>query len=109
MAQQNKETQQHYDELEQCGRRLCLRIDSVPKQNNEKAEDVFKFVKELIEVVPDPEIPEVVINRAHRIGPDYINKKNAESVSVYHCLIYNVLSSYSILQISKVYRKQSTG
>ena len=31
MAQQNKETQQRYDELEQYGRRLCLRIDSVPK------------------------------------------------------------------------------
>ena len=30
-AQQNKETQQRYDELEQYGRRLCLRIDSVPK------------------------------------------------------------------------------
>ena len=36
LAQQNKETQQRYDELEQQGHRLCLRIDSVPKQNNEK-------------------------------------------------------------------------
>ena len=75
LAQQNKETQQRYDELEQYGRRLCLRIDSVPKQNNEKAEDVFKFVKGLIEEVPDLEIPEVVIDRAHRIGPDYTDKK----------------------------------
>ena len=41
----------------------CLRIDSVPKQNSEKAEDVFKFVKSLIEEVPDFEIPEVVYNR----------------------------------------------
>ena len=75
LAQQNKEIQQCYDELEQYGRRLCLRIDSVPKQNNEKAEDVFKFVKGLIEEVPDLEIPEVVIDRAHRIGPDYTDKK----------------------------------
>ena len=75
LAQQNKETQQRYDELEQYGRRLCLRIDSVPKQNNEKAEDVFKFVKDLIEEIPDLEIPEVVIDRAHRIGPDYTDKK----------------------------------
>ena len=75
LAQQNKEAQQRYDELEQYGRRLCLRIDSVPKQNNEKAEDVFKFVKGLIEEVPDLEIPEVVIDRAHRIGPDYTDKK----------------------------------
>ena len=75
MAQQNKETQQRYDELEQYSRRLCCRIDSVPKQDNEKAEDVFKFVKGLIEEVPNLEIPEVVIDRAHRIGPDYTVKK----------------------------------
>ena len=75
LAQQNREAQQRYDELEQYGRRLCLRIDSVPKQNNEKAEDVFKFVKDLIEEIPDLKIPEVVIDRAHRIGPDYTDKK----------------------------------
>ena len=46
--QQNKETQKSYVELEQYGYRLCIRIDSVPKQNNERAEDVFKFVKGLI-------------------------------------------------------------
>ena len=61
--------------MEQYGRRLCLRIDSVPKQNNEKAEDVFKFVKGLIQEVSDLEIPEVVIDRAHRIGPDCIDTK----------------------------------
>ena len=61
--------------MEQCGRRLCRRTDSVPKQNNENAEDVFKFVKGLIEAVPDLEIPEVVIDKAHRIGPDHTDKK----------------------------------
>ena len=43
LAQQNEETQQYYDDLEQYGRRLCLRIDSIPKQNNQKAEDVVKY------------------------------------------------------------------
>ena len=43
LAQQNKETQQCYDKMEQYGPRLCLRLDSVRKQNNEKAEDVFKY------------------------------------------------------------------
>ena len=43
LAQQNEETQQYYDDLEQYRRRLCLRIDSVPKQNNQKAEDVVKY------------------------------------------------------------------
>ena len=66
--------------MEQYNSRLCLRIDSVPKQNNEKAEEDLKFVKGLIEEVPDLEIPEVVIDRAHRIGPDYNDKKSAESV-----------------------------
>ena len=37
--------------------------------------DVLKFVKGLIEEVPDLEIPEVVTGRAHRIGPDYPDKK----------------------------------
>ena len=70
LAQQNKETQQRYHEQEQDGRRLCLRIDSLPKQNNEKAADVFKFVKGLIQEVSDLEISEVVIDRAHRTGLD---------------------------------------
>ena len=56
------------------GRRLCLRLD-VPKQNNEKAEDVFKYLKDLIEEVSDLEILEPVIDRAHNIGPDYADKK----------------------------------
>ena len=81
LAQQNKETKQCYDELEQ-RRRRCLRIDSVPKQNNEKAEDAFKFVKGLIEEVPDLEIPEVLIDRAHRIGLDYTDKKRRKCVSL---------------------------
>ena len=36
LVQQNKETQQSYDKSEPYGRRLCLRIDSAPKQNNEE-------------------------------------------------------------------------
>ena len=82
LAQQKKETQQCYDELEQYSCRLCVRIDNVPKQNNEKAEDVFKFVKGLIQEVPDFEIPEVVTDRAHRISPDYNNKKSRKCVSL---------------------------
>ena len=74
-TQQNKETQQHYYELEQYGRRYSLWIDSVPRQNNKKAGDVFKFVKGLIEEVPDLETPEAEIDRVHRIGPDYTDRK----------------------------------
>ena len=45
LTQENKEIQHRYDGLEQYGCRLCLRIDSIPKQDNEKSDDVFKFVK----------------------------------------------------------------
>ena len=66
--------------MEQYSSRLCLSNYSVPKQNNEKAEEVLKFVKGLIEEVPDLEIPEVVIDRAHIIGPDHNDKKSAVNV-----------------------------
>ena len=75
LTQQNKETQQHYDVMEQYCCRLSLMTDSVPKENNEKAEDVFKFVKGLTEGVLHLEILKVVIYRTHRTGPNYINKK----------------------------------
>ena len=82
MAQKNKESQQCNNELEQYSRRLRLRIDSFPKQNNEKAEDVFKFVKGLVKEFLDLEIPKTVTDRAHRIGPDYTDKKRRKCVSL---------------------------
>ena len=45
MAKQSKETQKRYDKLEQDGHRFSIQIDSVPKQNNQKTEDVFKTCK----------------------------------------------------------------
>ena len=50
-------------------------IGSVPKENNEKAEDVLKFVKGLIEEVPGLKITKTIIDRTHRIGPDYTDIK----------------------------------
>ena len=55
------------DDVEQYGRRLCLRIDGVNKVENEKADDVLVKVKAIIED-SETEIPEHVIDRAHRIG-----------------------------------------
>ena len=37
------------DELEQYGRRLCIRIDSVPVAENETSNDVLQNVKSIIE------------------------------------------------------------
>ena len=44
------------DELEQCGRRLCIRIDGVPVAES------------------SCEIPNVAIDRTHRIGKAYTDK-----------------------------------
>ena len=81
-AQQSKENQYCYDELEKYNRRLRPRIDIVPKQHNEKAEDVFKFVKDLVEEFPDLELPEVVTDRAHKIGPNKKMQKVCKSIIV---------------------------
>ena len=50
------------DELEQYGRRVCLRIEGVEHQVNEKSEEVLNIIKE-----SEAEIPESVLDRAYRI------------------------------------------
>lgn len=58
--------QSEIEELEQCGWRLCTRIDGIPEVSNENSEDVFNivdlFVKAGIEDV------EKNIDRAYRMG-----------------------------------------
>ena len=54
------------EELEQYGRRCCLRIDGVPSVENETSDDILGKVKSLI-TESGCEIPVVVIDRAHRI------------------------------------------
>ena len=82
LAQQKKESQQPYDELQQCSNKLYLRIGSVPKQNNKKAEDILKFLKGLIEEVPDLAIPEVVIDRPKELVLIISTKKCRKYVSL---------------------------
>ena len=59
------------DELEQYGRRLCLRIDNVPFKENETSDEVLQIVKEKI-TEAECDIPEAVLDRAHRIGLPYV-------------------------------------
>ena len=61
------------EELEQYGRRLCLRIEGVPSVENESLDDVLDKVKSLI-TLSECKIPDVVIDRAHRIGKGYKDK-----------------------------------
>ena len=58
------------DELEQYGRRVCLHIEGVEHQANEKSEDVLEKVVNIIKE-SETEIPESALDRAHRIGATY--------------------------------------
>ena len=60
-------------ELEQYGRRMCFKIEGVPSVENESSDDVLDKVKSLI-TESRCEIPDVVIDRAHRIGKGYKDK-----------------------------------
>ena len=61
------------EELEQYGRRMCLRIEGVPSPENESLDDVLDKVKSLI-TESRCKIPDVVIDRAHPIGKGYKDK-----------------------------------
>ena len=50
------------EELEHCGRRLCIRIDGVPMTENETSSDILQNVKSIIEE-SSSEIPDVAIAR----------------------------------------------
>ena len=63
---QIKEMQQENEELEQYGRRLCLRVHGVPTVDNETSDEVLDKVKPLIKETRC-DIPNVFINKAYRI------------------------------------------
>ena len=58
------------EELEQYGRRLCLRVDGIPAVSNESSDDVMNLTKSLFKQA-NVSVPENVLDRAHRIGPVY--------------------------------------
>ena len=59
--------------MEQDGRRLCIKINGVPVAENETSNDVLQNVKSIIEE-SNREIPDVSIDRAHRISKTYTEK-----------------------------------
>ena len=72
------------EKLEQYGRRLCLRINGVPVKSDETSDDVLKYVKEMF-AEGELDIPDTVIDRAHRIDPeysDYKTKKKCKAIIV---------------------------
>ena len=72
------------DELEQYGRRVCLRVEGVERKVNEKSEEVLGKVIKIIKE-SEAEIPESVLDKAHRIGPactDIDTGKKMQSITV---------------------------
>ena len=63
------------DELEQYSRRQCLRIEGIVKPKNEKVENVIKLVQECF-AEAKVDIPDTVLDRAHRVGPTYKDQSN---------------------------------
>ena len=71
------------DELEQYSRRQCLRIEGIVKSRKEKVEDVIYLVKDCFGEA-DVDIPDTVLDRAHRIGPVYKDQsdQNIQGITV---------------------------
>ena len=57
------------EDLEQYGRRVCLRIEDVPVANEETAEEVFKKTENMLKKVC-PNLSGDCIDRVHCIEPD---------------------------------------
>ena len=57
------------DNNEQYSRRTCLRITNIPCEEKKTSEEVLKKVKKLIKEEVGVDIPEEIIDRAHRVGP----------------------------------------
>ena len=79
LKQQNETLLQRCEENEQYGRRLCVRITGILSQKNESAEDVRNSVKSIIEE-SGCDIPDVALDRAHRIGKNHPSGKNVRPV-----------------------------
>ena len=76
-----KALEEKHEDLEQYGRRLCLRIDGLPTDNDddddESADLVLKKVEALVQEA-ECDIPSTVLDRAHRIGPLYLDKRSGK-------------------------------
>ena len=88
--------QSENEELEQYGRRLCIRVEGVPTTDNETSEEVLKKVKSPINKA-ECDIPDVAIDRAHRIGNGYKDRKTNTFCKKYDCKIYYFSTSNNVL------------
>ena len=59
-----------HDDLEQYGRRLCVRVEDIPAASDETAEKVLEKVENILKDAC-PSLSDNVIDRAHRIWSNY--------------------------------------
>ena len=70
MSKLSIENHSKNEELEQNGRRLCLRVDGIPAVSNESSDDVMNLTKSLFKEAK-VSVSENVSDCEHRIGPIY--------------------------------------
>ena len=70
----NLQMENRKEELEQYGRRICVRINRIPVKSNETSDYVLKYVKDMFDE-GEMDIPDTDIDRAHCIGPEYSDYK----------------------------------
>ena len=73
MSRLSIENHSKNEELEQYGRRLCLRVDGIPAVSNESSDDVMNLT-ELLFKEAKGFVPENVLDHANRIGPIYTDR-----------------------------------
>ena len=84
IKKQNLTNQSEIEELEQYGRRQCLRFEGVPTEQNETSDKVLSKVMDMCKEA-GVDIPDTVIDTAHRIEGAYFDnkrKKNCKSIIV---------------------------
>ena len=89
--------------MEQYQRRLCLRINGIQCSADETAEDCLEKVKSLFKAELNMEIPELAIDRAHRIG----RVSHAENGKKYQSIIVRFTTWRFRTQVFKA-RKKTT-
>ena len=75
-----KQQDDKMDELEQYSRRLRLRLEGIPTNDCKTSEEALNYVKSKIDEA-GVEIPDAVIDRAHKIGKSYLDRESNNEVN----------------------------
>ena len=85
-----------HDDLEQYGRRLCVRLEDIPVEKDETADKVFSKAKDILKEAC-PNLSGDYIDWAHQIGRDYKchkTNKTCRSVIVHFTSFKHRISIY---------------